>query len=280
MKLFNELELISGRPKPFEFYTSPTLWNDPHISKGMLTAHLEPSHDAASYRHEFIEKAVEWIAARFEIGRETRVCDFGCGPGLWTTKYAELGAGVTGIDLSERSVRYARETAEAKNLPIRYVLQDYLAYAAGERFDLLTMISHDFSVLSPDQRKILLDTFRESLTDDGAILLDVSSMYRHREATEKHGYEVTEGGYWAPGLHYVFSSTFKYEQERLLCDKYTVIESERRFEVYAWDQCYSVDTLTGLFESSGLSIVELYSDVAGAPLEDDSRGIAVVATKS
>ena len=41
MKLFDELERIAARPGPFQHYTSPQLWNDSHISKGMLAAHLE-----------------------------------------------------------------------------------------------------------------------------------------------------------------------------------------------------------------------------------------------
>ena len=120
MKLFEALEQIHKRPKPFEFYTTPNFWNDPHISKGMLEAHLDPSHDAASYRHETIEKSVDWITAQFNLTEDTSICDFGCGPGMWTTRFADRGANVTGVDVSERSLRYARETAQKKNLEIRY----------------------------------------------------------------------------------------------------------------------------------------------------------------
>ena len=67
--LFTQLENAIRKPRPFEYYTSPVLWNDPHISKGMLEAHLNPDHDAASYRREFIDKASEWIAKRFHFIR-------------------------------------------------------------------------------------------------------------------------------------------------------------------------------------------------------------------
>lgn len=32
--------------------SAASLWDDPHISKGMLKAHLDPEIDAASRRHE------------------------------------------------------------------------------------------------------------------------------------------------------------------------------------------------------------------------------------
>lgn len=281
MIFFDELERTTRKPKPFEHYTSPLLWNDPHISKGMLKAHLDSEHDAASYRAEFIDKAIDWITARFKISKETRILDFGCGPGLWTTRFAEVGATVTGIDLSERSIRYAKQTAIKKNLSIRYILQDYLKFSMSEHFDMITMISYDFSVLSPEQRKKLLITFETLLTENRVVLLDVSSLANFHKATEKTDYEYfPASGFWSSEPHHVFKNSFKYERENLLCDKYTVVEKEREFEIYTWNQCYSVEYLQRLFEENGLKIIEFLSDVAGEPLRDDSQGIAVLAMKS
>ena len=70
--IFEELRRIADRPVAFQHYTSPQLWNDPHISKGMLDAHLDPSHDAASFRGEFIDKGVSWMAWRFGITKGRR----------------------------------------------------------------------------------------------------------------------------------------------------------------------------------------------------------------
>ena len=281
MQLFGALERIIRRPEPFEHYDSPQLWNDPHISKGMLDAHLDPNHDAASFRKVFIDQSVDWMASRFRISGETRICDFGCGPGLWTTRFAERGAIVTGVDLAERSIRYAQDVAKEKNLAIRYVLQDYLQFSSDDRFDLITMIAGDFSVLSPEQRKTLLRTFRTLLSEDGSLLLDVASMECFHEATEKTEYEFSSaGGFWSSGPHHVFTCRFKYERERLVCDKYTVVETDREIETYIWNQCYSVESLKEVFKENGLKIVECFSDVAGSPLKDDSRVIAVVAMNS
>jgi len=281
MKLFEELARIVRRPIPFEYYTSPQLWNDPHISKGMLDAHLDPDHDVASLRKEVIDKAVDWMASHFNVSAKTGICDFGCGPGLWTTRFAEMGAIVTGVDLSERSIRYAQNVANEKNLAIRYVLQDYLQFSTDERFDLITMIYGDFSVLSPDQRKAILQTFRRLLSEHGKLLLDVASMECFREATESTDYEFrSAGGFWSSEPHHVFTSSFKYEREHLLCDKYTVVDKDRKIEIYTWNQCYDVESLKKVFEENGLRITECYSDVAGTPLSNDTRVIAVVAVKS
>ena len=281
MKLFDEMERVVRRPRPFEHYTSPQLWNDSHISKGMLDAHLDQGHDAASYRKELIDKGVDWMASRFDISEETRICDFGCGPGLWTIRFAERGASVTGVDLSERSIGYARNVATEKSLSIRYVLQDYFEFSTDDRYDLITMIHGDFSVLSPDQRKALLRIFRTQLSEGGKLLIEVSSMAHFREATEETCYKhFSSDEYWSAGVHHLFTSNFKYEGERVVCDKYTVIDEDRKLEIYVWVQCYSVESLKEVFEQNGLQIAECFSDVAGAPLDDDSPRIVAVAMKS
>ncbi|MHC4298190.1 MAG: hypothetical protein ACYS7Y_12885 [Planctomycetota bacterium] len=43
--MFEELEKINTRPKPFEFYTASDLWTDEHTSKQMLSYHLNEQVD-------------------------------------------------------------------------------------------------------------------------------------------------------------------------------------------------------------------------------------------
>ena len=57
---------------------------------------------------------------------------------------AEKGASVTGVDFSERSIRYARESAAEKNLDIDYINMNYLDFRTDVQFDLITMIYCDF----------------------------------------------------------------------------------------------------------------------------------------
>ena len=132
--MFDRLEKINRRPKPFERYTRLELWNDEHISKGMLDAHLDPNTDWASRNKKFMDKSINWIVSHFKVGENTRIADFGCGPGLYTTPLAERGADVTGIDFSENSIRYAREMAARKELDINYVVQSYLEYGTTKKF--------------------------------------------------------------------------------------------------------------------------------------------------
>jgi cyclopropane fatty-acyl-phospholipid synthase-like methyltransferase len=278
--MFEILNRINQRPEPFEFYTAETLWNDEHISKKMLELHLNEDVDPASRKKAFMDKSVAWIASRFNIGPDTKICDFGCGPGLYTTQFAEKGAAVTGADFSERSIRYARETAKQNNLDIDYVLQNYLEFTTDKKYNLITMIYCDLCPLSPEQRKTLLGKFYEYLEDDGSVVLDVFSLHAFEQRKEVTAYEYLQlDGFWSAEDYYGFMNTYRYEKEKVVLDKYTIIEESRTWEVYNWLQYYSLESLREEFEESGLRITEHYSDVAGAPYSSDSTEIAVVARK-
>ena len=246
----------------------------------MLKYHLNESIDAASRNKDFIDRSAAWISSYFRVDRETAIADFGCGPGLYANRLAERGAAVTGIDFSENSLAYARQVAAEKRLKVTYVLKNYLDFDTTDRFDLITMIMCDFCALSPAQRKRLLSKFRPLLKPGGSVLLDVYSLTSFKQKEESATYERNQlDGFWSPADYFCFVNIFKYEQEKVTLDKYTIIEASRTRVVYNWLQYYSPDTLAGEFEENGFKIEELYADVAGSAFGPDSLEFAVIAQK-
>jgi 2-polyprenyl-3-methyl-5-hydroxy-6-metoxy-1,4-benzoquinol methylase len=119
----------------------------------MISFHLNGAIDVSSRKAEFIDRSVEWVASEFNIGKDTKIADFGCGPGLYATRLAKHRAKVTGIDFSGRSIEYAKAVAARENLNISYVQQNYLDFETQDRFNLVMMIMCDFCALGPRQRK-------------------------------------------------------------------------------------------------------------------------------
>jgi cyclopropane fatty-acyl-phospholipid synthase-like methyltransferase len=278
--LFKELKEINSRPTPFQFYTADELWTNEHTSKQMLKYHLNESIDVSSRNKHFIEHSVEWIASHFGVDKSTEIADFGCGPGLYTTKLAERGAIVTGIDFSENSIKYAKQVAAQKGLKINYVLNNYLDFETKNRFDLITMIMCDFCALSPEQRKEMLSKFHSLLKRDGSVLLDVYSLNSFNEKDELATYELNQlNGFWSPEDYYCFVNTFKYEKEKVILDKYTIIEESRNRVVYNWLQYFSKESLRNEFEENGFKVEEIYSDVVGKAFSPESTEFAIVAKK-
>lgn len=278
--MFNKLAEINSRPEPFEFYTAEELWNDEYTSKKMLEFHLNESVDLSSRNRDFIARSAKWIVSYFGVGSNFKIADFGCGPGLYTTLFAENHADVTGIDFSKRSIVYAENQANEKGLDIAYYNENYLEFETEKKFDLITMIFCDFCALSPSQRKVLLNKFSGLLKPGGSLLLDVYSLNPFNSLVESSTYELNQmDNFWSSEDYYGFLNTFKYDKEKVSLDKYTVIEKERTRIIYNWLQYFSLDSITKEIEESGLEVKEFFSDVAGAPFSKDSSEIAITAVK-
>jgi len=278
--MFEELEKINTRPKPFEFYTASDLWADEHTSKQMLAFHLNENIDVSSRKAEFINRSVEWISSHFNVGAGMKIADFGCGPGLYTTRLAKKQADVTGIDFSKRSIEYAQEIATREGLSIHHVNQNYLEFETNNRFHLILMIMCDFCALSPTQRKKMLRKFHTILEPGGSVLLDAYSLKAFEHKKETAMYEVNLlNGFWSLNMYYGFLNTFKYEEEKLVLDKYTLIEAAHTRTIYNWLQYFSSEALEREFVECEFTIEELYSDVAGSPFDAEAKEFAIVAGK-
>jgi len=278
--MFKELKEINSRPLPFQFYTAQELWTNEHTSKQMLGYHLNESIDISSRNKVFIERSVDWVVSHFGVNDKTEIADFGCGPGLYTTRLAERGAIVTGIDFAENSLRYAKQVADNKGLKINYVRANYLDFETTNSFDLVTMIMCDFCALSSEQRKVMLSKFSSLMKPGASVLLDVYSLNSFNLKKESAAYELNQlNGFWSPEDYYCFMNTFKYEKEKVMLDKYTIIVESGKRVVYNWLQYFSKDSLQHEFEENGFELEEIYSDVAGKTFTPESTEIAVVASK-
>lgn len=141
-KAFAMPDLWGRSIKPF--------WDDEHISCEMLKAHLNPMEDKASRTKDTIEKSVAWIASF--IPTKYKILDLGCGPGLYSKRFSELGFDVTGVDFSKRSINYAKEN----DRQTEYIYKNYLEIEYSDLFDVIIMIYCDYAALTEPERQKLL----------------------------------------------------------------------------------------------------------------------------
>jgi hypothetical protein len=143
------------------------------------------------------------------------------------------------------------------------------------------MIFCDFCALSPAQRKTLLKKYHTFLKPGGSLLLDVHSLNIFDQKEESAIYELNQlNGFWSPDKYYGFVNTFKYENEKVTLDKYTIVEENRTRTVYNWLQYFTRESLTEELTENGFTVQAFFSDVAGTPFNPKSSDMAVVATKS
>lgn len=275
--MFKELMEINARPACFSIYTAEELWTESHTAEQMLQYHLDKELPLASRQHTFIDQSTNWIAKHFNLANGKKVADFGCGPGLYALRLARTGATVTGIDFSANSLSYARQAAKQGGVEIDYQKANYLSFSSDVKYDLIVMIMCDFCALSPSQRATLLNVFKKHLSPQGRVLLDVYTLNSFKTREEASMYERRQlNGFWSSDDYFGFVNTFKYDEEKVVLDKYTIIEKQRNRLIYNWLQYFDPDSLTNEVESSGFIIEEMYADVAGGSYCSESNEMAVV----
>lgn len=269
---------LAEKPALFEA-GEPVFWNDPHISKGMLEAHLNPSSDAATRKHETVERTVEWLTSHLSLAPGMAVLDLGCGPGLYCSKLRRKGLIVTGMDYSARSLDYAKKAAAQEGLDIEYVYRDYLTMDYLNRFDAVFMIYCDFGVLKDADRDELLERVWRALVPGGLFVFDVWTD-RFGDKRETSSWEVKPKGFWSPTPYLGLYNTYYYPEEAAYVDQYIIINPDSSTKVYRiWERAYTPDTIARALSAKGFEVGQIWGDLTGTPYREESDCIGVICRK-
>lgn len=278
-KIYEFFEETQKEIEPFSAYTANVLWTDLHISQNMLSNHLEEGNDMASRRHEIIRATISWMDKRFNIAQKN-ICDLGCGPGLYASLLAELGAMVTGIDFSETSILYAKNEAFRRGLHVDYHVSDYLHDAIPGNQDIVMLIYGDICALSPHQRNTLYGRVLGALIPGGTFVFDVFSPERYStlRETATYGHKLMNG-FWSPDEYFGFHRTRLYPSEKISLDHYLIVERRRKFEVFNWIKHFEPAEISDELSNAGFEVTGIVDVKSGEPWNGGTDEFAILARK-
>ena len=269
------LSLINKLKKPELWQRSELpFWNDEHISKGMLEAHLSPDTDAASRKPETIDNTVKWLSQ--VIPEKARLLDLGCGPGLYTKKLSALGYEVTGMDFSKRSIDYAKEHDALTG----YVFKDYLEMDYCGEFDAVIMIYCDYSALTAPERKKILSNIKKALKPNGIFIFDVFSQSHFIGKSEYASWYTDNAGgsFWNEKPHICLEAEYEYENHTVFADKSVVITDSGVCEYIIWDTAYTEERLKNELAASGFEVKSIFGDTCGKEYADGDDLICTISS--
>ncbi len=259
--------------KPYSIITTVDLWTEPHIAKNMLETHLNPETDAASRKPETIRKTVDFIASF--LPKTAKICDYGCGPGLYSDLLQKNGYEVIGVDISENSLTYASR----QNKNVQYYLMNYVTDKIEEKIDFAMMIYCDLGALDPDSMKEALANIHSSLNEGGLFFFDVLS-YNWFEKVEVGITSYDEDdGFFMPGRSAVTSIVTKYNDIKLILT-YHHVEGEKVADYFIWDKCFTVSEMQHVLGQNGFEIMEVYGNTYGARDIGESETLTFLCKKS
>jgi len=275
--MFNELTQYATKPTLYAPSTNK-FWDDEHISKGMLEAHLNPDWDAATRNHTLIDQSVNWISQIAPPAQFKNLLDLGCGPGLYAERFRNVGYTVTGVDFSKRSIDYAKQQTRQNESKIVYHYQDYLTLAYTEQFDVVTLIYCDYAALSSTDRLALLKMIYKALKPGGKVIFDVFTRQTRKE--EGRSWNYYESGGFFSGKPYVhLETTYHYDEDNIELTQHIVV-SERKVDCYnIWNHFFTRESLIAEVQPVGFQSCEFFGDITGKECSDSDGTICGILTK-
>jgi methylase of polypeptide subunit release factors len=132
--------------------------------EGLLLAHdrLEETSGQLAADHVLGVNPSTVNLAQLTIRRRVRsALDMGCGLGVHALLLAGIAERVTGVDVNERALAFARFNARVNGVDnVEWLSGDFFAPVAGRRFDLV--VSNPPYVISPESRFVFRDGGRRS----------------------------------------------------------------------------------------------------------------------
>jgi cyclopropane fatty-acyl-phospholipid synthase-like methyltransferase len=257
----------------------PHFWDDPHIAKSMLEAHLDPLREAASRQPETIDQEVNHLASCGIIEPGDKVLDLGCGPGLYASRLAAKGIKVTGIDFSENSLNYAIAQALQHHLDIEYHLLNFFDLDYSGEFDTVIQVEGEIGTFSDEKRDTLLAKLHRALKPKGMLVFDVTTPALKLPACPQYHWYTADNGFWRPGQHLTMELRFDYPDDNVFVNQYIVIDEEKISVYRIWNHNYTPDTIKPVLEKAGFRIVDKWNSLAGTPYKTGGEWLAVAAMK-
>ncbi len=257
----------------------PHFWDDPHISKSMLEAHLNPNHDAASRRPEKIDDEVNHLISSGLLKSGYKVLDLGCGPGLYASRMAAKGIKITGIDISENSLNYAIAQASSSRQDINYRRLNFFEMDYSCEFDVVFQAYGEMGTFSDEKRDELLRKIHTALKSGGLLIFDVTAPPSEANTTLQNPWYISDAGFWRPGRHLTLEQHFNYLEDNVHVEQYIVVDDKGITVYRTWIHDYTLESLTPVLEKAGFHIEHTWNDLAGNPYKKGGEWLAIAAKK-
>jgi SAM-dependent methyltransferase len=257
-------------------------WNDPDFSQRMLQEHLSQEHDAASRRLRTIDQHIEWIQTRILSGTANHILDLGCGPGLYTSRFARLGHKCVGIDFSPASIAYAREYASRNKLACTYIQEDIRTANFAQDFDLVMLIFGEFNVFNRDDAQRILAKAAAALNDGGYLLLEAFKFQAVRQMVEQTTcWYSAHSGLFSDQPHICLIENFWHADQHVATERFYIIDAESGTvsQQAASTQAYTDEEYRDLLIGSGFEEIQFFPSLGGQEDPHKSDFTAILARK-
>ncbi|WP_087971736.1 class I SAM-dependent DNA methyltransferase [Oceanobacillus rekensis] len=188
-----------------------------------------------------------------------KIVDLGCGTGEITSRLADMGYQMTGVDYSADMLTYAEHKASKNNHSIQWLHQDLITLEGLSEYDAAISYCDVINyITSPDDLKKTFENVATSLKAGGLFIFDVHSLYQVEENYLNQTFaDVTDDA------SYIWFCSEGEERGEMFHDLtfFSRVGDEYvRFDEFHHQRTHPVEFFKKLLIDTGFENLELYAD--------------------
>jgi len=208
------------------------------------------------------------LSAYLKPAANSRILDIACGRGRHSIYLNKKGYDVTGIDLSEQSIKYAQQF-EQKNL--HFFVHDMRKLSFINYFDIAMNLFTSFGYFETEKEHVnAIKAFRKSLKDDGTLVIDYFNTQKILKNLTQQEIKTVEG--------------IEFHLHKFVADGKIIkhINFEHRDKPYAFEervQAFTLEDFERMFEKSGLKIATTFGSYGLDPFDENKSDRLILICK-
>jgi cyclopropane fatty-acyl-phospholipid synthase-like methyltransferase len=212
---------------------------------------------------------VDGILARLQPGRGARILDLGSGAGARAIELARRGFRVTGVDIVPAFVDFARDSARAAGVDVRFVHADMLEFEEPRAYDAAVCVFNLFGFFGDADTARLLGHLHASLVPGGGLLLEILG----REVMERQWRDLAAGE--VDDTLFIERRTLEAEGTRL-ASHWSITTEQGRRDFVVRQRLYRAGEIADLLVRCGFGAPEIYGSPDGAPYDEIAEFLVAV----
>lgn len=212
-------------------------------------------------------RLVELILETCRPGSGARILDVGCGRGRHAMAFAERGFDVTGVDLAQRALEIARQSAADRGLSIRFEQGDMRDVLAPAAFDVVVNLFTAFGYFTAyDEHLRVVSALRSAARPGAWVVQDFMNADLVRRTFIPEDERMIEDVHVHQKRH-VEPGNGAFDR---ICKEITLTWNGDAHTFHESVALIGLDDFRGLYEEAGLTLEHVYGSYDGAPFGPES----------
>jgi SAM-dependent methyltransferase len=220
------------------------------------------------------EEEVSQMVGVLSLPAGASLVDLGCGRGRHTIPLSRRGYRVTGVDLSDKMLNFARERAKRERATVEWVREDMRTFVRPGAFDACISLFTSFGYFNDEENQAVLENVARSLKEGGVFLLDLRNARKGLSGESDIARDIM-----VPSGKLTLRVTFDRVTRRARAE-HTLVRPDGIRISSAFDvRIYSVEELTGMLRKAGMRIEAIHGSLDGAPFTPGADRMVVIARR-